>query len=138
MRFQFKEKVKENGAPAAFEWLNNEVDSTMFVTIARMYLTSLSDWRDFDRFLFFYPTSYSAEVIKKLEPVVIEVNLAHFIIFYNNILFFGLLVFLSFLCFRQCHQFSIACSQCTVPPGWFYSSRPPNQCAILCNGNPFV
>ncbi|KAI1711226.1 hypothetical protein Ddc_12992 [Ditylenchus destructor] len=57
MRFQFKEKAKENGAPAAFEWLNNEVDSTMFVTIA-----------------------------------------AHFTIFYNNILIFGLLVFLSSFC----------------------------------------
>ncbi|KAI1698848.1 hypothetical protein Ddc_18880 [Ditylenchus destructor] len=32
---KFEEKVKENGEPAAWEWLDNEVDSTMFVTIAR-------------------------------------------------------------------------------------------------------
>ncbi|KAI1711227.1 sugar transporter domain-containing protein [Ditylenchus destructor] len=75
VRFQFKEKVKENGAQAAFEWLNKEVDSTMFVTIAKMYLTGLSPI-DYSRFLYVYPTSYSPEVIKKLEPVVIEVNIA--------------------------------------------------------------
>ncbi|KAI1729632.1 hypothetical protein Ddc_02285 [Ditylenchus destructor] len=72
VRFQFKEKVKENGAQAAFEWLDNEVDSTMFVTIAKMYLTGLSPI-DYLRLFNFYPRS---AMIKKLEPVVIEVNIA--------------------------------------------------------------